>query len=65
MDDKTMKELLGTMISLRSLPRLHYEEQLRSTCGGGLEYFHRISVSRKRWKKGNPEPGRIAGPPCH
>jgi hypothetical protein len=33
-------------------------------CGGGLEYLHRSSASRKRRQKWSPVPGGIAGPPC-
>jgi hypothetical protein len=37
---------------------------LCNPCGGGLEYLHCSSASRKRRPKGNPVPGGITGPPC-
>jgi hypothetical protein len=33
-------------------------------CGGGVEYPHRSSASRRRRRKGNPVPGGITWPPC-
>jgi hypothetical protein len=32
--------------------------------GGGFEYLHRSPASRRSWRKGNPVPGGITGPPC-
>jgi hypothetical protein len=32
-------------------------------CGGGFEYFLRSPASRRSWRKGNPVPGVITGPP--
>jgi hypothetical protein len=32
--------------------------------GGGLEYFYRSPVSRKRRREGNPMSGGITGAPC-
>jgi hypothetical protein len=33
-------------------------------CGGGLEYLHRRTASRKRRQKWNPVSGGVTGPPC-
>jgi hypothetical protein len=33
-------------------------------CAEGVEYLHRIPASSRRWRKGNPVPGGITGPPC-
>jgi hypothetical protein len=35
----------------------------RRPCGGGVEYLHRSSASRRRRRKWNPLPGGITGPP--
>jgi hypothetical protein len=33
------------------------------SCGGGFEYLHRSTASKRR-RKGNSVPGGIPGPPC-
>jgi hypothetical protein len=45
-------------------PGYIYRNWKGNQCWGWLEYLHRSPVSRKRWRKGNPLPGGIAGLPC-
>jgi hypothetical protein len=42
--------------------RLVHKEEVQ--CGGGFEYLHRSPASRRKWRRGNPVPGGITGPPC-
>jgi hypothetical protein len=48
-------------VTAKLLYLTYIELGLRAPCGGGLEYLHRSSASRKRWQKGNPVPGGITG----
>jgi hypothetical protein len=51
-------------IDRRSQYNLNLNLFFKRSCGGGLEYIHRSSASRKRRPKGNPVHGGITGPPC-
>jgi hypothetical protein len=55
------------VFSVGVTPRLYNEDlrQLRdrTLCGGGVEYLHRIPVSRRKRRKGNSVPGGIIGHP--
>jgi hypothetical protein len=53
----TIEELLETMFTIESAPRLYNEDPEPSDypCGGGFECLHRDPASRRRRRKGKPQ----------
>jgi hypothetical protein len=63
----TMNELLETVFSMWSNPRLYSKGRqgnlVNCQCGGRFKYLHCSPASHRRQWKGKPVPGGITGPP--